>query len=271
MIINLNKVEITTFPDGLKVPNIIKYNRDDKYLIKASIKSFDDLFILGQVVDILRNYDSNCIINLELHYLIGSRMDRPIDYSTPNTLKVVCDYINSLKFNKIVTVWAHSQSTDDRLNADSDIYQESQFIINGLYNFQCMNKKFGLILPDSGSAKRYWNNHHNYVNNGDFDFDVIECSKHRDMKTGKLSGFHVPCNVPDECVIVDDLCDGGGTFVGLSDILRKNGAKKVSLIVYHGIFSKGLDVVLSNIDQIYTSNSFNNFKNSENVFIKDVL
>jgi ribose-phosphate pyrophosphokinase len=56
------------------------------------------------------------------------------------------------------------------------------------------------------------------------------------------------------CLIVDDICDGGATFVALARKLREAGAIEVSLFVTHGIFSKGKD--LEGIDNIYTTGSF---------------
>lgn len=55
-------------------------------------------------------------------------------------------------------------------------------------------------------------------------------------------------------LIVDDICDGGGTFVGLAKELRAAGATRVYLYVTHGIFSKRLP--LEGIDHVYTTDSF---------------
>jgi len=41
-------------------------------------------------------------------------------------------------------------------------------------------------------------------------------------------------------MIVDDICDGGATFILLAKELYAAGAKEVNLFVTHGIFSKGL-------------------------------
>jgi ribose-phosphate pyrophosphokinase len=56
------------------------------------------------------------------------------------------------------------------------------------------------------------------------------------------------------CFIVDDICDGGGTFAGTAKVLREKGAGKVNLIVSHGIFSRG--PVIESIDTIYTTDSY---------------
>ena len=88
---------------------------------------------------------------------------------------------------------------------------------------------------------------------------VIECSKIRNVKTGQLSGFNTQTLdfQGKTCFIIDDICDGGGTFVGLAALLKSRNARKIVLIVSHGIFSKGFD--LANIDAIYTTDSFKDF------------
>ncbi|CCJ77069.1 Ribose-phosphate pyrophosphokinase [Cronobacter muytjensii 530] len=65
-------------------------------------------------------------------------------------------------------------------------------------------------------------------------------------------------DVKDKAVlIVDDLCDAGGTFIGSAQVLRDAGARSVSLYVTHGVFSKGVENLLNNgIDQLYTTTSF---------------
>ena len=79
----------------------------------------------------------------------------------------------------------------------------------------------------------------------------------RDVKTGKLKEFIVYANDIDnqDCLIVDDICDGGGTFIGLAEELKKKGAGKLYLAVTHGIFSKGFDGLDQYFEQIFTTNS----------------
>jgi ribose-phosphate pyrophosphokinase len=48
------------------------------------------------------------------------------------------------------------------------------------------------------------------------------------------------------CLIVDDICDGGGTFVLAANYLHSLGAKNIALYTTHGIYSKGTDVLSDN-------------------------
>ena len=58
------------------------------------------------------------------------------------------------------------------------------------------------------------------------------------------------------CLIVDDICDGGRTFTDLAKKLNDKGAKELYLFVSHGIFSKGYDELLGHFNVIGTTNSF---------------
>jgi ribose-phosphate pyrophosphokinase len=62
-------------------------------------------------------------------------------------------------------------------------------------------------------------------------------------------------------VIIDDICDGGATFIGIAEAIH-NFRKdykcifgKIDLIVTHGVFSKGFTELTKCIDNIYCTNS----------------
>ena len=92
-----------------------------------------------------------------------------------------------------------------------------------------------IVLPDSG-AKRY-------KNIGALEgYDFIECEKVRDQTTGYITDFEMnECADGKDCLIVDDICDGGMTFILCAKALYKRGARRVALYTTHGIYSKGLN------------------------------
>jgi ribose-phosphate pyrophosphokinase len=86
---------------------------------------------------------------------------------------------------------------------------------------------------------------------------IIKCDKVRNMATGQLSNFEVFSKdlMGTNCLIVDDICDGGRTFIGVADELKKKNAGNIYLFVTHGIFSNGLDELKKHFTRIYTTNS----------------
>ena len=98
---------------------------------------------------------------------------------------------------------------------------------------------------------------------------VIRASKERDVTNGKITGTSI--NVESlkglPCYIVDDICDGGRTFVELAKILKEKNCGDIYLYVSHGIFSNGTDGLVKNIKQICTTNFFSSEHEAERLGI----
>ena len=94
------------------------------------------------------------------------------------------------------------------------------------------------VIPDNGATKKAYT----WLDPED---EFYQGLKKRDPRTGNLSGFGVQDCPPGtlngkEVVIVDDICDGGGTFLGLLAEIRKDHTPKtVDLVVAHGLFTAG--------------------------------
>jgi ribose-phosphate pyrophosphokinase len=107
-----------------------------------------------------------------------------------------------------------------------------------------------LICPDAGAAKKikhYFDWNSNIV-------DVVYCIKSRDLSNGKIT---LKVLEPERCegrncVIIDDICDGGGTFLAIANQIN---AAHLTLMVTHGIFSKGVEVLEEKFDEIIVTNS----------------
>jgi ribose-phosphate pyrophosphokinase len=59
-------------------------------------------------------------------------------------------------------------------------------------------------------------------------------------------------------LIVDDICDGGRTFIELAKVLKKYEPSRIDLYITHGIFSKGFEVFDGLIDHFYVANMLPN-------------
>jgi ribose-phosphate pyrophosphokinase len=205
--------------------------------------------------------------------LIGGRMDRGVH--GVNILRTVCDVINSLNFDSIEVIWPHSSSTIDLLDAKHNTYLEKLFIYNSILQARSVfeSEELDICLPDGGAVKRWYNDHADILGQDNVSWKqghigVQECSKHRNPITAELSGFGCPYNVRENCLIVDDICDGGGTFSGLAVELRKAGAKLIGLAVYHGLLFKDIP---EGIDFVYTTNSARNHHPWTNLHVEKVV
>jgi len=223
------------------------FDIEQSVVVTHRLNSFNDLGLLCLAVDALKRIDAK-ISNLVIPYFPSARQDRVMVKGEPLSVKVYADIINNLGFKKIIVLDVHSEVTPALIH---------NCIAISNHNFikQVINKigiKIKLISPDAGALKKIYK-----VSTFLGGIDVVECSKNRDVKTGNLTGFKVYADDlgGQDCLIVDDICDGGGTFIGLADELKKKNAGRLYLAVTHGIFSKGFDELESSFTHIFTTNS----------------
>lgn len=239
-------------------------NSNDSVTITHRLNSFNDLGLLCVAVDALRRMNVK-IITLFIPYFPAARQDRVMIPGEPLSVKVYADIINAMQLDKVIVFDAHSEVAPALVN-NCQVIPNHTFIAAVL---KIINTDVKLISPDGGALKKIYK-----VSEFLGGLDVVECSKSRDVKTGKLSGF----KVYDEdlqgldCLIVDDICDGGGTFIGLATELKKKNAGKLFLAVSHGIFNKGFDD-LACFETIFTTDSFKDFddKNVSQIKLKELI
>jgi len=123
-------------------------------------------------------------------------------------------------------------------------------------------KYAAVIAPDAGAEKRAG------AVAKKLGVPVIRAWKNRDVSTGAICGFGFDSNtlanllLPFEgaatrMLVVDDICDGGGTFTGLAEAISEHGHIELDLHLFttHGIYSKGLDVLRRYFSHIYCTDS----------------
>jgi ribose-phosphate pyrophosphokinase len=191
-------------------------------------------------------------IELHVSYLLAARMDRVMLDGEPFSLKVIAAILNQANFKKIKVFDPHSE-VSTALIERSYAVTNHLFVKDVLHEYASSHsgETFFLVSPDAGALKKI----HKLAQSLGIE-NVIECMKERDVKTGALTNFKAMIGDlgGQTCFIVDDICDGGGTFAGTAKMLKEKGAGKVHLIVSHGIFSKGPSIGF--IDDIYTTNSY---------------
>lgn len=263
-----------TFPAGevgvqLKTTQFSYFTTKAPYqTIWAQIQNGDDVMRLLNIVDALRRIDKTPI-RLFLPYLPYSRQDRVCNDGESFALGVFAKLINSLNFERVTIADPHSDVSTALIENVEVLNQVD--IINEFITFsnRILNS-FKFVAPDAGSNKKiaklasYFAHH-----------DFIRADKLRNLDTGEIKETIVYADnlTGQNIAIVDDICDGGRTFIELAKVLKAKGAERVILFVTHGIFSKGFGPLLENgIDEIYTTNSYKNIdlKDTENVYILDL-
>ena len=234
------------FPSGelnVKINDVTR----SKINIIFEFENSEEIILLMLLTDAIKRYHNYANLGLGkliLDYVPFGRQDRIMQHGESFSLKVFCDLINTMGFTRVLIKDAHSSATTALLN---NCIEQKQNHIFGKYLSEKQN--FYLISPDGGSLKKIYE-----ISRGVKCLDVIECSKIRNIKTGEISGVKV--NHSDfencECIIVDDICDGGRTFIEIAKVLKKRNCGRITLCVTHGLFTKGLNVFDKLIDCIVT-------------------
>jgi ribose-phosphate pyrophosphokinase len=261
--------KISKFPDGQQTIDLLDWARLDRYtdpvMITARLNSFKDVELLICAVQALRNIKPNCQISLYTPYFLGSRSDRKFQEGGVNYLKqVICPIINSLNFYSVVVLDPHSDVLEACLNnyekADNHILVK--WALTDIDNKDGAQSRICLVSPDAGAYKKIFDVAKK------FSIDkIITANKVRDMKTGNILRTEIPVldqhdNI--QYVIIDDICDGGRTFVELAKAIKEGRpTAKIYLVVTHGIFSAGYSQLGEYFERIYTTNSYKGIGETE--------
>lgn len=230
--------DIFRFPGGEMHVRLTE-NLPSGYIVnlKADIKTSDDIMTLLLLGDALTR-NENSIYNLEIPYVPYARQDRVCNPGEPLSVQVMASLINSLKAKKVTIHDPHSDVVSALIHNVQILPQNDLVERAGI-----LGEKL-IICPDAGAEKKIAKLKRPY----------ILCTKERDVLSGEIKRtivHHHGSLEGQDCLIIDDICDGGRTFIEIAKILRQKNAGKIELYVTHGIFSNGPLVFKDLIDQVY--------------------
>ena len=278
------KYEISRFPDGQQSLRLIEdgYNTFESLrgsdsahgiIIKSRLNTFSDLEIIICATQALKEVGVKNI-SLYIPYCIGARSDRKFMEGGINYVKtVIAPIINSQGYSKVTILDPHSDVLEACINNFEKIDNidlvsfalVDYFLSKGFETWSAENfENVRFISPDAGALKKVFH----VADAVKYRNEVIIASKHRNLETGKIDYTNVPMSIRDadkDVFIIDDICDGGRTFIEIAkavDEVRKLSSSvkpehygKNYLIVTHGIFSFGFDFLVQHFDGIYCTNS----------------
>lgn len=224
-----------------------------KPIVTAYLRNSDDIIELLLFANAMKQR-GNLIKQLEIPYIPYARQDRVCNEGEPFSIKVMADLINSIEAKEVIGWDVHSDVTTALINNFRNIEQ---------YEFVPILENITVCSPDGGALKKAFKVSQSQS------LPLITANKIRDTKTGDIVKTEVNQEVKGDILIVDDICDGGRTFIELAKVLKEKGAGKIYLYVTHGIFSKGIDVFDGLIDKIYATNSFCTIKHKKLTIIKE--
>ncbi|MBL1209023.1 ribose-phosphate diphosphokinase [Geminocystis sp. GBBB08] len=247
ILVNNSPIKTFNFPAGECHVSLSPEIITAKTVITAILNNANDIMALLLTVDAIRRILPTVSLELIIPYFPYARQDRVCNQGEALSVKVMADLINNLKCDRIVIVDPHSDVTPALLN-NTHIITQADILSQSCLKDELLKDNWALIAPDAGGEKKTQE-----VAKRLGLPDVFCATKIRDTKTGKILSTTFHHDVKGRKVlIVDDICDGGKTFIELSKLLQQKGAIKICLYITHGIFSKGLDLLRPYFNHIYS-------------------
>jgi ribose-phosphate pyrophosphokinase len=232
--LNGYNVTPTTFPDTCtqvwKLPEDV-YNKMKitfNNVIEWDFDKESELITIAQLRFMIGSV-SEKLGTLRINYLPYGRQDKEVSNDSTFGIHPFAHLINSLNFSTVYLIDAHSDKHGiaNCINEIPYKYIQTVTLLTGTDV---------LIYPDKGASVRY--SKLNSLTN----IPSIYFNKVREQSTGKILSLEADSLYPitnKKCLIVDDICDGGATFIQCAKQLYKMGASEVYLYTTHGIYSRG--------------------------------
>lgn len=236
--IKLNEVLVvpTIFPDRTSQVWHLE-NLHKRSLIQWTFEDEGEFLHVAQIVALLKAKHPTGTIHLCMSYLPYGRQDKEVSNETTFALRPFLDLLKSLRVSKISVIDAHSNLAENYLDNFENIYP-GVHIARAIGQLGNITR---IAFPDEGAATRHLREAKQPILREKYHGQFITGEKRRDSSTGEITGMTLEGSpIGQHILIVDDICDGGATFVAFATLLKKYGASSVSLYVTHGIFSKGV-------------------------------
>jgi len=245
------------FPGGellFKLPE--KIDIPDFVIVESLIKNSDDIMELVMAVNAIREAKNHDVsIQLSLFYFPYARQDRVCNPGEAHGVKAMAGLLNSLSLNRVFILDPHSDAVVAAVN--NAVLVPQYEVAAQLIKDRVRKDHYELVCPDAGAEKKV-NALAKHLGAWGLTPPVHYATKTRNLATGEITGTKFDGYVKGrKLIIVDDICDGGRTFIELAKVLKANGADRVELYVTHGIFSKGVTALQEYIDHVYAFYTFN--------------
>ena len=267
------KFEVKVFHGGevnFRFENDLKQRGITEVTIQTQIRSSDDIMALLNATAALREFEVEKI-SLEMYYCPYGRQDRVCNVGEALSIRVFTDLINTQGYNKITVFDPHSDVQTALLNAK---VRDSFDFVSEAYHQIPYTEVDGsklppiIISPDGGALKKVGKLAQR------LNKPFISASKERNVDGGELDkdAIGVYGDVSGRnCVIIDDICSGGATFIGLGEKLKEMGAEKLYLIISHAEGEYGMKNVLDLYEAVYTTNSMGELPHIDGLNVYDLF
>lgn len=268
ILVNNRAIEHFKFPGGEVQVKILPGEIHSKTEVFALLDSSDAILGLLLTIDAIRRVVPTTQIQLTLPYFPYARQDRVCNPGESLSVSVIAQLINSLQCEEVRLIDPHSDVTP-ALVENSRTTSLADLICGSELAQTIIENNWVLVSPDAGAEKKV-RQLAQRLSAESSEREILCARKIRNTLTGAITATEVHGNIEGkDCIILDDICDGGQTFIELAKVLKARGARKVVLYVTHGIFSKGLEPLHGVLDQVYCYHTLNQSLESD-PFLKQI-
>ncbi len=227
--IPLGKSHTQRFSDGEFQPAFLESIRGDMvFLIQSTFAPTENLMELILMIDAAKRASAYKVVAV-IPYYGFARQDRKDKPRVAIGSKVVANMLVAAGADRIITMDLHAPQIQGYFDIPVDHLESSSVFIPYIKQLNLENLTFA--APDVGSANRI-REIASY-----FEADMVICDKHR-KRANEIASMVVIGDVENkDIVLIDDICDTGGTLAKSAALLKEKGARSVRALITHPVLS----------------------------------
>ena len=205
---------------------------EDVFVIQStSYPANDHLMELLITLDALRRGSARRVTAV-IPYFGYARQDRKSGPRTPISAKLVANLITGAGANRVLTIDLHAAQIHGFFDIPVD-QLSAEILFSPDIRTRFAGRETMIVSPDVGGVVRA----RSLANRLDMGLAIIDKRRERAGVSevmnviGDVAGRH--------CILVDDLCDSGGTLCTAAAALLEKGAASACVYTTHGVLSAG--------------------------------
>lgn len=223
------KVNIQRFSDGEISPGFLESVRGDYiFLVQSTNAPAENFMELLLMIDAAKRASAYKVIAV-IPYYGYARQDRKDRPRVAIGSKLVANMLVAAGADRIITMDLHAPQIQGYFDIPVDHLDSHAVFIPYIENLRLENLTFA--APDVGATNRI-REIASY-----FNAEMVICDKHR-KRANEIASMVVIGDVTGkDIVIIDDICDTGGTLAKSAGLLKQKGARSVRALITHPVLS----------------------------------